>query len=630
MNASPAARPPARPWSFLVLLTLALALLMTRVPPFHGGDANEYLVTTVALASHGSPDIRLDDVRQARLLVPDMTAPYDLLEAGLRDPAAPLYAAYYRGHGGQVYAVHFFGYSALAVAPFKLLQAAGRSPLRCFQLVNLALLVALGAALHRVYGGAARALFGVLLFMLCGGALYWDWSSPECVSAAALLAALLLYADGAPLRAGLLAGVAALQNPTIVFFFGFAPLLRAAAQWPPSWRALLWPRGLAGLALGLAVCALAPLFNLWAFGVPNIIARTFTTPALVGWIRLQSFFLDLNQGMLVGVPALLLALLVALWRGDAARRRLIGLCALLTLCLAVPALAINNWNSGAHGVMRYGFWSAMPLLFALLWTLRGRTRWPRAALALLAGAQALAMVSADSYQYLQFSPQQRWLLARAPALSNPEPEIFAERSEHHDDYLDPSKVYVHRDGALVLKALHHAGLAAPLTRLCAPGVRLLGAPSSRGDAGRGWVYLNGPMECEAPDLKARFLAGAVEAGDALRLRGGWNAPESGGGAWDGAWSEGARSQIALTLAPAPARRSLTIDGHYFDGNSRTRVRLNGVDLGWLALGAPAPIALPPGAGPTLLIELEHESPRRAGASGDPRQMAFFLQHITLR
>ena len=199
---------PARAWPFWCLLGALCALLLLRTPPFHGGDANEYLVTTIALVNHGSPDIRLDDVAQARALVPDMSAPYDLLEAGLRHPEQPLYAAYYRGNRGQVYAVHFFGYAALAAVPFKLLQAAGLSPLRCYQLVNLALMLALGGALWRVYRDSARALFGMVMFLLCGGALYWDWSSPECVSAAALLAALLLYADGAPLRAGLLAGLA--------------------------------------------------------------------------------------------------------------------------------------------------------------------------------------------------------------------------------------------------------------------------------------------------------------------------------------------------------------------------------------------------------------------------------------
>lgn len=619
---------PLRRWPFWLLMGVLTALLLLSRPPYHGGDANEYLVTTVALASHASPDIRLADVARARALAPSMAAPYALLEDGLRHPQQPLYAAYYRGQRGAVYAVHFFGYAALAVLPFKLLQAAGLSPLYCYQIVNLALLLALGGALLRVYRSTPRALAGVALFLLCGGVLYYDWSSPECVSAAALLAALLLYADGAPLRAGLLAGVAALQNPTIVFFFGFAPLLRAAGQWPPDWRALFWPRALAGLALGLAVVALAPLFNLWAFGVPNIIAQNFTTPALIGWVRLHSFYFDLNQGMLVGAPFLLLALLLALWRGDAAARRLILLGAALTLSLSVPALAINNWNSGAHGVMRYGFWSAMPLLFALLWLLRGRRRWPWLALGLLIAGQAAAMWRADSYPYVQFSPQQAWLLRVAPAWSNPEPEIFAERAEHSDDYLNPARLYAYRDGGLVLKALHHRGLADPLAQLCPPGVRLQQGPASRSSVGD-WVYLNGPMECEAPDQKARFLRGTVAPADALRLRSGWNQPESGGGAWDGVWSEGGRSRLALTLAASPVRRRLLLRGHYFDGNRRTRVHLNGADLGWLVLDGAQPLALPAGATSVDLL-LEHEAPRRPGAAGgDPRQISYFLQHIAL-
>ena len=67
----------------------------------------------------------------------------------------------------------------LAAIPFKLLQLAGLPPYKCFQIVNLGFIFILGLALFRLFGCARRAMFGVGLFMLCGGVLYWNWCSPE-------------------------------------------------------------------------------------------------------------------------------------------------------------------------------------------------------------------------------------------------------------------------------------------------------------------------------------------------------------------------------------------------------------------------------------------------------------------
>ena len=620
----------------LLILAVLLALLPALFRPQHYGDANEYILTTLAVVNHGTPDLRLADLALARRMLPEMAAPYDLLEPGLRDPAADLYAAYTRGRDNTVYSVHFFGYPLLAAIPYKLLQWTGLPPLKCYQVLNLAFILILGAALHRMFGSVPKTLAGVGLFFLCGGVLYWNWSSPECVTAAALLAGLLYFTSGAPVRGALLAGIAALQNPTTVFFFGFAPLLLCCLARRPgdSWRATLAPalrpRVILAVGLGLAVFALAPLFNLWAFGVPNIIAKRFTTPELIGLTRLHSFFFDLNQGMIVAVPALLATLVAGLWTGDrAARPRralLLAVCALFVLCLAIPALSINNWNSGATGVMRYGFWCAMPLLFALL--LRLRSEWPTRRVALLAGAQALCMLHAFSYHYTFFSPLSRAVFAVAPGLVNPEPELFAERAEHKDDYIDTSHVYVYAPSGTPIKSLYNVSNPRVQEMLCGPGGVLAGDQRAVATY-RGWRYLNGPLQCRSADLHALLLESAY-AGEQLRFTGGWGRPELGGGNWTGAWSQGATSRLDIVLADGHRPASMTLQGQYFDGNRRTRVAVNGKDLGWFDLSAAQPIPLDGATTErTLDIVLSHEAPRKADKQ-DVRELSFFLHKVRLQ
>lgn len=493
LRAAPLAR-------FGAALALLLALLVAATRPIQYGDFPEYALTTVALASHASPDIRQGDIDTARALLPEFAGTLGVLEQGMRAQAQVPLSGFFRGNDARTYAIHFFAYPALAAAPFRLLRALGAPPFKCFQVVNAALVFALGLALYRLFGSARRAALGLAAFALCGGMLYWQWSSPECMSAAALLAALALYAGGAPLAAGLLAGLGAMQNPPLVLFAAFAPLLRLCLAWrrgaglAANLRAAWTRPWLLGAAATAALFALPVLFNLYAFSTPSIIARGATSAALVSLNRLHSFFFDLNQGVLVGVPALAAALALLAWRARARDRAVVAGSLAFAVALALPALSSQNWNSATAGMMRYALWGAMPLLFAFLWLLRGRARWPAALLALVLAAQAGAMAHARRYTELQFSPLARAVLARAPGWYNPDPEIFYERVAHAESYPMPEKTYTYAVDGVPVKTLYNLRNPGAATALCGPGRTL--APDNRSvEADMGWRYINGPVRC---------------------------------------------------------------------------------------------------------------------------------------
>lgn len=623
-------------WRFPLLMAILMAWMVAAYPPAFRGDLVEYTLDTVAIASHGTPDIRLEDIARTRaLLGPAYDYPFDQLERGMRAGEPDLYAAFARGKHGDVYPVHFFGYSLLAAVPFKVFDLMGKPPFKAFLVVNLAAVFVLGLALRRFFGCETRAWAGLMLFMLCGGTLYWQWTSPECLSAALLLAGLLFYTSGAPLRGAVLAGLASWQNPTILFFFGFAPLLKLCLDWQAgiglmaNLRAQITRRNIAGLAAGIAVLALPVLFNLVEYGVPNIIARKFSDPGLVGGTRLFSFFFDLNQGMAIGLPGLLAAVL--LWAaGTGARARAtLGVAVLFLLALAVPALAVLNWNSDAAGMMRYAFWSSMPLVFVLLAVLRGRS-WPGPLVAGVALLQMGAMMHADSYKYTEFSPLANRVMAHAPGLYHPEPEIFAERAGNHDNYISPDQVYSYRMNGALVKTLVNASNPGADAAVCGAGA-VIAPGNATSDSTRGWRYIDGPVRCVAGDLVQRsFQFDDFRNRRQVEMTQGWSSLEANGPGWNGAWSDGPRSQLALDVGAMRARQIL-ISGSYLENQGRTRVRVNGVDLGWHQLDREGPLTLPAAAsqGPRLTIELEHESPRSPGAS-DPRQLAFFLREINLR
>jgi hypothetical protein len=484
--------------AFAIQLALVLLVLLASKPD-KAGDFFEYGVTTIALARHGTPDIRADDAALAAALSP---------EAGYRDLFLSMQEHIARGeqvpmpglYGGRdgVYAIHFFAYPALAALPFRLLLEAGAAnPFKAFQLVNFGALWLLGLVMFRYVGSSRRAFAALGLFMASGGILYGNWCSPEMVTAAALLAGMMLFVRGHPLTGGLLAGVAAMQNPSLAFFSLFAPvfaLLQARgdqdpARWP-GWRVVLAGAGLQG------VLALLPFaFGQWQWGRPSIIALYSTDRQLVGLDRLCSYYFDLNQGMILAIPGILV-LLACSFPQDRRRLALAGLLstALFMLALALPTLSALNWNSGAKGVLRYAFWGAMPLLFLAFSWLRERERWPRMLLGLVFVLQLGAMAHARSYDYREFSPLARQVLDHAPERYNPDPEIFLERSHEADGVTDLQDVAVYPRQGQPRKVLFNIGSDSVHRQLCPAGQRL--SPQlTLVELERGWRYLNSAPAC---------------------------------------------------------------------------------------------------------------------------------------
>jgi hypothetical protein len=607
--------------AFALLLAVLLALPLRKSAGL-AGDVDEYVLMTIAIASHGSPDIRPGDIATAKRVMPFYFVPrLEALEAGIASGRIAPLPGFYQGTDKATYAIHFFAYSGLAAVPYRLLEALGADPLKCYQLLNLLAMFGLGLTLFRYFGNATRAFTALGLFVLAGGSLYWNWSSPEVLSAASLLAAFLWFAMGAPLLGGALAGLATMQNPTIVFALAFLPLMWAWQQ--RSLAALLNPRLAAGLALGGLLFAWAPLFNLAKFGTPSIIAKVAASAALVSGERLFSLFFDLNQGMVVAIPAIAAMLLCWGWRAANWRRelQLLLLCAAATLAFCVPALSVVNWNSGAAGVMRYAFWAAMPLLFALLHRLRAMAAWPARPLAILLLVQTFAMVLAYRYSHVEFSPLARWVMSHYPQAYNPEPELFAERSAGGEVPLDAMKTYQWKDQrGNAVKTLYFAGPGAPVPgeSLCGPG-KVIQGRTPPVSAASGWVYLNGPVAC-APVLN-------IDAGQPGLLASGWQAPDVVNDKVPGVWGVAPSTTLTIELPPSQHADRVRVLGDYLPGtlSPRSRITVNGRDMGWHDLRAPVFLELPQDGTRRLTIELLHDQP----PPQEGKALFFYLKSITL-
>lgn len=614
--------------NFAILLGLVLALAASLLKPVYHGDLDEYALMTVAIASHGTPDIRQEDIARARVLLPEYAAAFDRNAEGMRAGGEVSKPGFIRGQDGRYYAIHFFAYSALAAIPFKVYDLAGLDPMGAFKTVNAFAIWVLGIALFRLFGSGQRAATALLLFLACGVAPYALWLSPECMTAAFLLAGLILFVDGMPVLGGILAGLGAMQNPSLVFFAPAAPLLLLATG-RSGWRGLLRPAVIGGAVLAGGMALLPFAFNQAVLGMPSYIARTATDPQLISLARLHSFFFDLNQGMVVAIPALMVALVAArsAWRSPQWRVLLWGV--LFTVALALPSLSALNWNSAASGVMRYGVWAAMPLVFAFLWRLQGAQRWPWMLVGTVVVIQAGMLAWVLRYDYLQLNPVSRYALENFTRQYNPDPEILFERLVHDDVFGFPNRVHTYSAPGGETKLFFNERNVAFDEQMCGKG-RVLSADNDTVKLAGGWHYLHGQAKCvQSLVVDAHNMDGA----GVTQFGAGWSGIEMGGGDWNGRWSNAGESRITLQLPAGLPLRRLVFHGIYFDNKGETSIEVNGKSFGTHRLDKAPVVELSDldGTPRQLDIVLRHHG-HRVPPPGDPdtRALGVFLQKIVLR
>lgn len=614
------------------LLCLAKARLI--------GDGIEYLAMSQGFVAHGSPDLRRTDIETfkampAQALARGRLDPDSLAAASERvEREGAIVLGFARAQDGSVHAIHFWMYSLLAAPLYALVTLLGLNPFMALVLLNLVILGATAWRLKTWYPQAGLPILA--LFALMGPVYYAVWTGPEVMSACCvLLASLALLRRELPLAVAL-AGLGATQNPSVAGLIPAAAAYALLVRWCPS--AMLLPatpalrpplRGMLLVSAGIVLAALPYLHNQALFGMPSIISRYFTDFGLVGPERLFSFLFDLNQGLLIGFPALLscaACMLLAVAREQRPAWLLhLALAVLLTLGMALPTLAATNWNSGAIVVARYAYWSAMPVLAVCLAGLAQpevgtRARWLALGLAVL--LQALAAWQALPGKGPAFTTHGRlaqWVLDHAPRHYHPDPEIFLERERRREDPLTRDQVVVHRGPFGATKLMRFWSNSGDAGGLCAPGTHLAGSSVVTLDSG--WRYYNAPLRC-APGAAPAMRIGIKAAMPAM-LGAGWSAVQGGA-----VWNEGPRASLRIALPAGRVARAIGFDGHYHYGLRRSRVRINGVDLGTTALGR-APLALPAslGAAPVLDIAIEHTAAPRPASAQDRRALGFLLQAV---
>lgn len=409
----------ARVWTSVAFIALLLAL-STLQPANFVGDEGEYLAVAVRVGRGERPSLD--------------AAAYDALQTELAPAGIRILAPRIERRDGRRDFGHFYAYSAVAAPIVTAARRVGLPPRAGFLLLNVLLL---GLAMYVASG----RLSWPATWLLCLSPIIW-WvgrAHTEAFSFSLLIIALSLL-EKAPGMAMLCLGTAAAQNPPIAGLLVAVPIALAIARPDTLRRPSAWVGGLIGLGLALVHPMYYWLANGALTGVPN-------RASLPTVQELGAVLWDANVGLLPNDPWIALALILggvglARW----APSRLVRAGPLVALAGATAFLVAFsqtvNFNSAATpGMSRYALWF-LPLgvpLLAECDTAFGR-RWGRSLV-------ALAVVGC-AWSVLWFNPARpeghgrptrlaQLLWTRWPWMTNPLPEIFAERLSGSEAALVP-------------------------------------------------------------------------------------------------------------------------------------------------------------------------------------------------
>jgi hypothetical protein len=475
----------ALPAAALVLLVAAALGLPLRPH----GDAGEYLLMLESWRHHGSPELQPSDRESLRSLLPG---------EGLSIDESRFLPNYHAGRDGRLYCYHFWGYSLAGVPARRLLEALGLSPLRALPVTNALLFgLALAAVALVPWTGARRlALGGLLLLSPALGFLMWP--HPELSTFALVTLALVLAARGWPAAAVLAAALASLQNPPL--------LLLVALLWLEAALTARRSRSV-GPVLRASLAALPALlpaaFFQWQFGVFNLSVRPAEAAESLSALRALDLAIDPNLGLLPHAPLTLLLGVGAAFAALRGRRVRTALLVLVLLPLLAYATTANgNWNNDTSGPSRYTVWMLPILAFAAAGEIAlGPTRplgraagW---ALGLAVATQGVAVLARGGplarSDFLEHSWAARAVLDRRPSLYRPAPEVFVERTLHHEGAFEGPVVYRDASGRC-RKAWLQWRQAEALIAACGeppgPMGERLRAEAGRRETKRGWTYVD--------------------------------------------------------------------------------------------------------------------------------------------
>lgn len=430
---------------FLILIVaLAIIRIKSEPKPYATGDAIEYTLMTEAFYNHFSPEVKLSDYASFKQTFL-RTNTWEENEKGIHYDAVGVFLqkqdlknldynyAFFVDKQGRKYSAHFWFYSLLNLPARYLCAIIPFNPILIFHITNLILIIVSCFVFLKTskFSFIETGIF-CLLFFYSANYWYFCWPHPEVFTVCFASMGLWLFFHRKRYTGILLIAIAAMQNQPLAIL----PVILSLV--------VLFEKGiniknLVKLFFSSLPVLAPPLFYYIHYGTTNLIGyQGALSTDHITWTRVLGFFFDINQGMILALPLILLVYLVLyfgkLLKIKYADRKWDLLIFPAILIIICGASTIDNWNHGQSVVNRYVTYVGGIVLihFYFLFSEIKNSRLKKGFLVLLLLSQILTVAYHQKFEKYDWTtntpkPISNWVLSHIPKLYNPDPIIFNSR-----------------------------------------------------------------------------------------------------------------------------------------------------------------------------------------------------------
>lgn len=434
---------PIKTICFIAVIILCIIRLEKEERPYPTGDAIEYTLMTEGFFNHFSPEIRSTDCVTFKQAY-EKTSDWKKNEKGVTYDSVEKYVArkdlknldynyaLFVDKEGRKYSVHFWFYSLLNLPMRWLCAVVPFNPILIFHITNFLLIViTCFIFLKTTRFGAWETSVFCLLFFFSTNYWYFCWPHPEVFTVCFVSLGLWFCFHERWYLGILLTSMAALQNQPLA-------VLTVILGLNVLYKKGLNIRNIVKLFFSSVLILAPPIFYYIHYGTTNLIGyQGALSTKLITFNRVTGFFFDINQGVILALPLILLIYLFLYTRKLFTIKKAQTKWDMFLLPAAIMvvcgASTIDNWNHGQATVNRYVTYVGAIILvhFFFLLIESGKKR-----LQLIFGASLITqMVTVYYHQTLNRfdwttndpKPISNFVLSHFPSFYNPDPMIFNSR-----------------------------------------------------------------------------------------------------------------------------------------------------------------------------------------------------------
>lgn len=425
---------------FLIVLIvcyfITLGIFSKHATHFPYGDGPEYVLMTESFYNHFSPNLHISDIEYYLnyLKTKNFSIPHESHYLNCiknSDSSKLVVGGYFQSSKDPQlwFSYHFWFYSLICLPVRMVLESIGANIILTHLATNLLVLFIAIAVIARLYRfKLVHRIFLILLLIFSPILWYIDWPHPEAFCGILVYLGTVLFYHKNKLSALLCMSLATTQNLPIgiIALFIFVDILRKREV---NIQLLL------KLFISSIWAISSILFYLIYFGKTSIISNSYyVSISNISLKRFWHFFFDLNQGIILGIPFILITLCFFLIV-DFSRKKLFKEYYLLASIPLMSLLFMQMyvWNDGNAVIKRYAIWVVPLLIISFYFRITKLKSYAHYLLAIAAILiQPFVIFSQQDFTKITWhanslTPFSKYVFNHYPSFYNPDPLVFLMR-----------------------------------------------------------------------------------------------------------------------------------------------------------------------------------------------------------